>query len=186
MRKASSVGRDKAWNNKGGAETSTAKESDPLLPQQQQTSSVPSYSRTVVGSSNIRSRHTSGSRSPTITQHFGAAERDMNTTYATDSQDQQEIHQSYNALQDDESPSGNYSLGEGSHSASSSHSMGSRSVHQLRRSYVARGSGEHPPLLEIPEEIYGVRKSALSVLKPLTRTWVSHWLCVATSVEIGL
>ena len=170
MRKATSVGRDtKAWN-KGGAESSTAKESDPLLPQ---SSSAASYSRTV-GSSNIRSRHTSGSRSPTVAQHFGLApESDMNTAYATDSQDQQEIHQSYNALQDDESPSGNYSLGEGSNSASSSHSMGSRSVHQLRRNYVARGSGEHPPLLEIPEEIYGVRKSALSVMKPLTRTWVS-------------
>lgn len=30
----------------------------------------------------------------------------------------------------------------------------------------------HPPLLEIPEEVYAVRKSALQVLKPLTRSWV--------------
>ena len=30
-----------------------------------------------------------------------------------------------------------------------------------------------PPLLEIPEEIYAIRKAALRVLKPLTRTWVS-------------
>jgi hypothetical protein len=29
-----------------------------------------------------------------------------------------------------------------------------------------------PPLLEIPEEIYAVRKAALQVLKPLTKTWV--------------
>jgi hypothetical protein len=35
------------------------------------------------------------------------------------------------------------------------------------------GSGELPPLLEIPEEIYAVRKAALQVLKPLTKTWVS-------------
>lgn len=34
-------------------------------------------------------------------------------------------------------------------------------------------SETHPPLLEIPEEVYAVRKSALQVLKPLTRTWVS-------------
>jgi hypothetical protein len=34
-------------------------------------------------------------------------------------------------------------------------------------------SGELPPLLEIPEEIYAVRKAALQVLKPLTKTWVS-------------
>lgn len=29
-----------------------------------------------------------------------------------------------------------------------------------------------PPLLEIPEEVYAVRKAALRVLKPLTKTWV--------------
>jgi len=33
----------------------------------------------------------------------------------------------------------------------------------------------HPPLLEIPEEVYAVRKSALQVLKPLTRSWVRVW-----------
>lgn len=33
--------------------------------------------------------------------------------------------------------------------------------------------GDHPPLLEIPEEIYAVRKAALQVLKPLTSSWVS-------------
>lgn len=35
-------------------------------------------------------------------------------------------------------------------------------------------SEANPPLLEIPEEIYAVRKAALQVLKPLTRTWVRH------------
>jgi hypothetical protein len=35
-----------------------------------------------------------------------------------------------------------------------------------------RGGG-HPPLLEIPEEVYAVRKAALQVLKPLTSSWVS-------------
>lgn len=45
-----------------------------------------------------------------------------------------------------------------------------------RRSY--RGdhrsveSNTQPPILEIPEEIYAVRKAALQVLKPLTKTWV--------------
>jgi hypothetical protein len=39
-------------------------------------------------------------------------------------------------------------------------------------------SEANPPLLEIPEEIYAVRKAALQVLKPLTRTWVRQ-------VEIG-
>ena len=34
--------------------------------------------------------------------------------------------------------------------------------------------GVHPPLLEIPEEVYAVRKAALQVLKPLTSSWVSR------------
>lgn len=38
---------------------------------------------------------------------------------------------------------------------------------------LSNNSETHPPLLEIPEEVYAVRKSALQVLKPLTRTWVS-------------
>ena len=48
----------------------------------------------------------------------------------------------------------------------------------LRRQYLAdkrateAEGDDHPPLLEIPEEIYGVRKAALQVLKPLTKTWV--------------
>jgi hypothetical protein len=174
MRKPPATGREtKAWN-KGAANSkasATANETDPLLSQ----SSASSYSRTAA-SSNIRSRRASGSRSPltTTNQHFGSIENDMNTTHGADSLDK-EIQQSYNILQDEVAPSGNRSVGgDGSQSGASSHSGASRSVHQLRRHYVARGSGEHPPLLEIPEEIYNVRKSALSVLKPLTRTWVSR------------
>ena len=101
----------------------------------------------------------------------------MNTTYADDIPDK-ELQHAYNVLNDENlgSRSGNISVGDGSQkSYGSSHSGGSRSVHQLRRSYLApKGSGENPPLLEIPEEIYGVRKSALKVLKPLTKTWVSR------------
>lgn len=37
---------------------------------------------------------------------------------------------------------------------------------------VGANGDQRPPLLEIPEEIYAIRKSALQVLKPLTRTWV--------------
>jgi hypothetical protein len=33
---------------------------------------------------------------------------------------------------------------------------------------------QQAPILEIPEEIYIVRKAALQVLKPLTKTWVRH------------
>jgi hypothetical protein len=44
------------------------------------------------------------------------------------------------------------------------------------------GSGELPPLLEIPEEIYAVRKAALQVLKPLTKTWVSQATVCCSSI----
>lgn len=179
MRKPPATGREtKAWNQGGGganskASATAASETDPLL---STSSSASSYSRTAA-SSNIRSRRTSGSRSPVTTstnQHFGSIENDMNVAHGAESLDK-EIQPSYNILQDQASPSGIPSLGnDGSQSVASSQSGGSRSVHQLRRHYVARGSGEHPPLLEIPEEIYGVRKSALAVLKPLTRTWVSR------------
>ena len=81
------------------------------------------------------------------------------------------------------SRTGNISLGEASRNSASSqqHSTGSRSLISLRRQYRAEKKareaiggvgGDHPPLLEIPEEIYAVRKAALRVLKPLTKTWV--------------
>ena len=41
------------------------------------------------------------------------------------------------------------------------------------RSTGSSGSDEEQPQTEIPEEIYAVRKAALKVMKPLTKTWVS-------------
>ncbi|KAG7369224.1 hypothetical protein IV203_031967 [Nitzschia inconspicua] len=45
---------------------------------------------------------------------------------------------------------------------------------------------EHPPLIEIPEEIYAVRKAALQVLKPLTRTWLIVSVGFAMTVLFGM
>lgn len=39
--------------------------------------------------------------------------------------------------------------------------------------YTSIGSTTMPPVLEIPEEIYTIRKAALKILKPMTKTWVS-------------
>lgn len=47
-------------------------------------------------------------------------------------------------------------------------------------------SETHPPLLEIPEEVYAVRKSALQVLKPLTRTWVVVTVGFSLTVLFGM
>jgi hypothetical protein len=79
------------------------------------------------------------------------------------------------------SRSGNISVGGNSAgSYQNSTGGGSRSVHSMRRSVRreeagGEGTGNASPLLEIPEEIYRVRRAALQVLKPLTRTWVSHF-----------
>lgn len=47
---------------------------------------------------------------------------------------------------------------------------------QASQSGVSMSSTSHQPVLEIPEEVYAVRKAALTVLKPLTRTWVSFMI----------
>lgn len=49
------------------------------------------------------------------------------------------------------------------------------------------GSGaEPPPLLELPEEIFAVRKAALTVLDPLTYTWLVVAIGFAISVALGM
>ena len=195
MRKPLSTGREtKSWNQRGGnsnaSSSALASEIDPLLSKSSASSSSSLYSRTAT-SSNIRSRHTSGSRSPIAAATIETNE--MNTAaYEADSQQhEKEIKQSYNLLLDEAATTAatsgipsldggdgtNHSIGS-TGSQSGTTSTTSRSVHhQVRRHYVTQGSGEHPPLLEIPEEIYIVRKSALSVLKPLTKTWVSPCAC---------
>jgi len=44
----------------------------------------------------------------------------------------------------------------------------------------------HPPLLEIPEEVYAVRKAALQVLKPLTSSWLVVSVGFAITVLLGM
>jgi hypothetical protein len=127
----------------------------------------------------IRSRR----RSPTVSvnQHFGSTEYQqegqMNTALAPGSDAQQ---QPYEFMKDEPSRSENVSLSSTSRRsqamAPNASSIGStpsmrRQAEEQRQGDDAH-NGEHPPLLEIPEEIYGVRKAALQVLKPLTKTWV--------------
>jgi hypothetical protein len=45
---------------------------------------------------------------------------------------------------------------------------------QISGSGMSSSTSSHQPVLEIPEEVYTVRKAALTVLKPLTRTWVRY------------
>jgi hypothetical protein len=55
----------------------------------------------------------------------------------------------------------------------SQHHPAPSSMYDEQQQQQQQPIGEHPPLLEIPEEIYAVRKAALQVLKPLTSSWVS-------------
>jgi len=104
---------------------------------------------------------------------------------------------SYSQLNEEGSRSGNMSIGGNSAgSYQNSTSGGSRSVHSLRRSHLlsgretgasaGEGSGNLSPLLEIPEEIYRVRRAALQVLKPLTRTWLIVSIGFALTVLLGV
>jgi hypothetical protein len=78
------------------------------------------------------------------------------------------------------------SNGESSRNSTSSHRsllMRRQDRQQKARETMFGNSAppDHPPLLEIPEEVYGVRKAALQVLKPLTKTWVSGYKRLNTS-----
>lgn len=60
----------------------------------------------------------------------------------------------------------------GSHHTNESKGGGGRIPPDTRS--IGSADSEQPPLLEIPEEVYAVRKAALQVLKPLNKTWVSN------------
>mmetsp|Transcript_5351 Transcript_5351/g.7472 ORF Transcript_5351/g.7472 Transcript_5351/m.7472 type:complete len:553 (-) Transcript_5351:297-1955(-) len=49
-----------------------------------------------------------------------------------------------------------------------------------------RSRDSAPPLLEIPEEVYAVRKAALQVMKPLTSSWLVVSIGFALSVILGM
>jgi len=91
--------------------------------------------------------------------------------------------------EEDRTLRGRASMPSSSQSASreSSASRPHRNSYSYRDDHSLGSSTDGPsvqnrPMLEIPEEIYAVRKAALQVLKPLTKTWVciSH---LATNKE---
>lgn len=187
--------------NVGGRSEGAAQETDPLIRSNSNdsnqrglssaatTATASSYINSSDKNSNLRERRKSPIPSTTGSTTI-SMENPSSTTNA-------EPSSSYTRIQDDNSNnntnpqrsrSGNISLGEQSTAGASyqnsnaSNANSNRSLHSLRRSYVVEkaardatesGGSDLPPLIEIPEEIYAVRKAALQVLKPLTRTWVS-------------
>jgi hypothetical protein len=174
MRRQAPRSREKAaWNRGGNSSDAPATETDPLLE-----ASAPAYLQSTQGGS-IRARRSS--RSPTLNPHFGPGQQrdQMNYPLDPDSSKDIDLHDAYQIVQDPSNRSQASSVGEGSSKGSSSRYVpGNRSPHSARRQNQNEESTDHPPLLEIPEHIYAVRKGALSVLKPLTNTWVSRYLLV--------
>jgi hypothetical protein len=179
--------------------TSATGETQPLIGNS--TASAASYIQSSSNNNNsntrtgghIRERRPSRSSTPTSMSSNTNTKSQQQHQQQQQQQQYQEPTSSYTRIQDDVSSSGGRSVDEQSGTSYQSAGTTNRSLHSLqRRSYLVEkaareatgtttpiimGGGssgfDHPPLLEIPEEIYGVRKAALQVLKPLTRTWVS-------------
>ena len=204
MRNSSFGSKEKSGWNIGGettvrASNGGAQETDPLIRRGSTTASSTNQSSTRRPSkspdnSNLRERRPSRS-SPLTTslfnQRFGGPSGEQqnyqspamdatsaaNTASVNSNSNGDEPISNYTQLNDDGSRTGNASVGG---SSQVSYQSGSRSVHSLRRPHqapetVGDGSGNSTQLLEIPEEIYRVRRAALQVLKPLTRTWVRYY-----------
>jgi len=172
MRQSSPHSNSSKAGSTAGKANKTAKETDPLLQAAGPSYSLRQGTRESTRGGIVRSRRASKSPTVSINRHFG-----MESSQPDGSD--QELKQAYNILNDD-SRSGNTSQDDNSRASATSGN--SRSIHAVRRNYIAEGplgGGDHPPLLEIPEEIFGVRTAALKVLKPLTRTWVSLQLCIS-------
>jgi hypothetical protein len=176
----------------GGTSTATgqaANETNPLI-QRGSSAASTSYIQSRLGNpeshyqgGEIRERRPSSSHSPAIETIMaaggghGANHEGNNNGNTHNNPSNYAAGTSYRMKQDDGSRSGNVSVGGNSYQNSTT----SQSLHSLPLSNLiaksgpaeTMGSGEdHPPLLEIPEEVYGVRKAALQMLKPLIRTWV--------------
>lgn len=213
MRNSSFGSKEKSGWKIGGETTARAnggaQETDPLIRRGSTTTSSTNH-RSSSSSDNPNLRERRPSRSSPITvsllnQRFGGPNGEEQNYQAktmdaspsahsgsANSTNNDEPTTSYTQLNDDASRTGNGSVG-GNSSASYQNSTGggSRSVHSLRRTHLVAvengGEGQgNPPLLEIPEEIYRVRRAALQVLKPLTRTWLIVSIGFAITVLLGM
>lgn len=179
MRQPSPRTTDRKAPTNGG--DSTATETDPLLQSSAQ-SFLPSGRRNVTEThaGSVRARRSSRSPTVSVNHHFGSGDiqqqNQMNRALAVDPPERELAH-GYDINEDN------------SHADSSRNSSSSNRSFLMRRQdrqqkqaratmFGNSAPPDHPPLLEIPEEVYGVRKAALQVLKPLTKTWVSGYKAV--------
>ena len=172
---------------------SQAREDDPLLAPNNNNN----ISHTI--DSGLRSRRTA-SKSPPALKGFGSTREESVPMRRPDSEnlgaEQNDVEDSYQqgfvAIHDDEGSSGRIPGHPGSvtddddsapysvRSQKEADLIGMGPTPQYQRPRTPEDSrsldsNSQPPLLEIPEETYAVRKAALRVMKPLTKTWVG-WI----------
>lgn len=188
--------------DKTEAEThsSQAREADPLLPP-----NTRRITTTTTESSGLRSRR-AASKSPPAFNDFGAIREetvpmrrpdDENAAAEHDEDADVDSYQGFVAIHDEEGSTGRSLRQPGSlpsitdDEESGPYSMAppkeadfigmgqAAQYHRPRSPEDSRSldSNSQPPLLEIPEETYAVRKAALRVMKPLTKTWVRVLSC---------
>jgi hypothetical protein len=179
MRQPSPRNSDRTARTNGGDTTAT--ENDPLLQSSAQPF-LPSGRRNVTEThaGSVRARRSSRSPTVSVNHHFGSVDiqqqDQMNRASAVDPPERELAH-GYDINED-------ASQGDSSRNSASSHRSllmrrQNRQEKQARETMFGNSAPpDHPPLLEIPEEVYGVRKAALQVLKPLTKTWVSGYKAV--------
>ena len=172
---------------------SQAREEDPLLPPNNNNHAI---------DSGLRSRRTT-SKSPPALKGFGSTREEAvpmrrpdaeNLGAEQDNAEDISYQQGFVAIHDDEGSSGRIPGHAGS--VTDDDDSGPYSVpSQKEADLIGMGppalqyqrprtpddsrsldSNSQPPLLEIPEETYAVRKAALRVMKPLTKTWVCYEL----------
>ena len=166
---------------------SQASEEDPLLLPNTQTID-----------SGLRSRRTA-SKSPPVLKGFGSTREEFDPMRRPDEENfgaehdeaENSYQQGFVAIHDDEGSSARMPGHAGSvtddddsapysvHSQKEADLIGMGAAPQYQRPRTPEDSrsldsNSQPPLLEIPEETYAVRKAALRVMKPLTKTWVRY------------
>lgn len=175
-----------------------AREGDPLLPPKNRNNT----------DSGLRSRRTASKSPPALNDDFGSTGgansvpmRRPDESAGPEHDEAGDSYQGFVAIHDDEVSGGRslrqpgslpsitddeesapYSLP--SQKEADLIGMGPSQYHRPRSPEDSRSldSNSQPPLLEIPEETYAVRKAALKVMKPLTKTWVRGrtWECFIT------
>jgi hypothetical protein len=144
-------------------------ETDPLLP-------IPRSERTTIpGQASVRARRSNSASPVALLSQQQQPSYQLPTGFTGNKSDLLSRTMEHQRIEEDEAP-GYRAIEENARVApplrGSNNNASNNPVHESSSLPL-----HLPPILEIPEEIYSIRKSALQVLKPLTKTWVSLFSC---------